>query len=126
MIQTILIIQTYHRDDDDFPHQYLIAFAAILALLIHTEFSWWELVWSFSLWLESVAILPQINILNKFGGAEVFTLHYIAALGSYRFFYIIFWVYRYTSEGYVCWTSVLSGILQVALYVDFFVLYLKK
>jgi ER lumen protein retaining receptor len=107
------------------PHQYLIVFAAIFALLIHTELSWWELLWSFSLWLEAVAIMPQINILTKNNEAEAFTLHYIAALGSYRFFYILFWVYRYSSEGFVCWTSVLSGILQVALYVDFFVLYIK-
>ena len=84
------------------------------------------MIWSFSLWLEAVAIMPQINILSRFGGAERFTLHYIAALGSYRFFYILFWIYRYCVEGYICWTSVLSGVLQTALYVDFFILYLKK
>ena len=120
------ICDTYVREDDDLPHQYLLVFAAVLALLIHTEFSWWELLWSFSLWLESVAIMPQINILTKFGGAEAFTLHYIAALGSYRFFYILFWIYRYSVESFICWTSVISGLLQVALYVDFFVLYVKK
>ena len=70
--------------------------------------------------------MPQINIITKFGGAEPFILHYIAALGSYRFFYILFWAYRYSVEGYVCWTSVLSGILQVALYTDYFVLYIKN
>lgn len=97
-----------------------------MALLIHTELSYWELSWSFSLWLESVAIMPQINILSKYGGAEKFILHYIAALGSYRFFYIIFWILKYCYTGDICYTSVLSGILQSALYVDFFVLYLKK
>ena len=117
---------TYKSVDDDLPHQYLIVFALILALIIHTEFTWWEMSWSFSLWLEAVAIMPQINILTKYGGAEAFTLHYIAALGSYRFFYILFWAYRYITEGSVCWTSVFAGVLQVALYVDFFVLYLKK
>lgn len=84
------------------------------------------MTWSFSLWLESVAIMPQINILSKFGGADSFILHYIAALGSYRFFYILWWAYRYSVEGFVCWTSVLAGLLQVALYIDFFVLYVKN
>ena len=97
-----------------------------MALIVHTEFSWWELTWSFSLWLEAVAIMPQISVLTKFGGAESFILHYIAALGSYRFFYILNWIYRYYYENTLCWTSVLSGVLQVALYIDFFVLYIKK
>ena len=101
-------------------------FAAVLALLIHTEFTLWELTWSFSLWLEAVAIMPQINILSKLGGAEAFTLHYIAALGSYRFFYIIFWIYRYVVEGTLCWTSIFAGVFQAALYIDFFVLYIRK
>jgi ER lumen protein retaining receptor len=97
-----------------------------LTLIIHTQFSPWEMTWSFSLWLESVAIMPQINILSKFGGADSFILHYIACLGSYRFFYILWWAYRYSVEGFVCWTSVLAGLLQVALYIDFFVLYVKN
>jgi ER lumen protein retaining receptor len=105
---------------------YCFLFALLASLLIHTEFSLWEMTWSFSLWLEAVAILPQINILNKYGGAEAFTLHYIAALGSYRFFYILFWAYRYTVESYICWTSVIAAVLQVALYVDFFILYIRK
>lgn len=120
------ISNTYVKEDDDLPHQYLILFAVIFSFIIHSEFTLWEMIWSFSLWLESVAIMPQINILSKLGGAEAFTLHYIAALGSYRFFYILFWIYRYSTEGFVSWTSVLSGVLQVALYVDFFVLYLRK
>jgi len=97
-----------------------------MALIIHTAFDWWELTWSFSLWLESVAIMPQIAILTKSKEVETFTAHYIAALGSYRFFYIINWVYRYYNEKYLCWTSVASGVLQVLLYADFFYVYYKK
>lgn len=98
----------------------------MLALIIHTQFSLWEMTWSFSLWLEAIAIFPQVNVLNKSGGADSFVLYYIAALGSYRFFYILWWAYRYSVESFVCWTSVLAGILQVALYADYFYLFLKK
>jgi len=49
------------------------------------------MIWSYSLWLESLAIFPQITIVLKQGGVEAFTSHYIASLGAYRFFYILNW-----------------------------------
>ena len=118
---------TYNREkDDDFPHAFLVPFALVMALLIHSKLDWWELLWSFSLWLESVAIFPQITILAKYNGVEKFTSHYIAALGSYRFFYLLNWIYRYKTENYYSGVSILSGSLQVLLYADFFYLYLKN
>ena len=121
------ISATYNREkEDDFPHTYLIPFALIMSFLIHSEFDYWEMIWSFSLWLESVAIFPQINILNKKNGVEKFTGYYILSLGSYRFFYLLSWIYSYYYENYFSLVSVLSGILQSLLYVDFFYLYLKN
>ena len=120
------ISKTYNRNkEDDFPHICLIPFAFVMSLLIHSDFTLWEMTWSFSLWLESVAIFPQINILTKNNGVESFTGHYIAALGAYRFFYLLSWVYRYYYDNYFSLVSVLSGALQVLLYADFFYLYLK-
>jgi ER lumen protein retaining receptor len=122
-----LIKNTYNRETDDtFQHIYLIPICVVATLLIHTEFKAWEMTWSFSLWLEAVAIIPQIDILNKQKAVEKFTAHYIAALGSYRFFYILNWIYRYYYESYLCWTSIITGIVQVLLYADFLYLYLKK
>ena len=118
---------TYDRKNEDtFPHIYLIPFALIMTLFIHNNFSLWGLIWSFSLWLESVAVFPQISIIAKTNGTFTYTAHYLAALGSYRFFYILLWIYRYIKEGRVLWVSVFSGILQVLLYVDFFYLYIKN
>lgn len=117
---------TYNRQtEDDFPHYWLIPISLVLTLFIHSEWDWWELIWSFSLWLESLAIFPQVNILAK-QGVENFTLHYIASLGAYRFFYLLNWIYRYKTEGYLSWVSILSGTLQVLLYGDFFYLYIKN
>ena len=118
---------TYDRKNEDtFPHIYLIPFAIIMTLLIHKNFTLWGLTWSFSLWLESVAVFPQISIIAKTDGVFTYTAHYLAALGSYRFFYILLWIYRYVKQGRVLWVSVFSGILQVLLYVDFFYLYIKN
>ncbi len=121
------ICNTYMREkEDDFPHIYLIPVSLVLTLLIHSEWDWWELIWCFSLWLESLAIFPQVNILAKQQGIESFTSHYIASLGAYRFFYLLNWIYRYKTEGFLSWVSILSGTLQVLLYADFFYLYLKN
>lgn len=118
---------TYNRaTEDNFPHWFLLPFAIIMTLIIHRDWTWWDMQWSFSLWLESVAVFPQISILAKNNGVEGFTAHYLAALGSYRFFYILLWIYRYLKFGTLSWTSMLSGSLQVLLYADFLYLYLKN
>jgi ER lumen protein retaining receptor len=118
---------TYDRKNEDiFPHLYLILFAVIMTLIINKDYSLWGLTWSFSLWLESVAVFPQISIIAKTNGIFTYTAHYLAALGSYRFFYILLWIYRYIKFGRVLWVSVFSGTLQVLLYADFFYLYFKN
>ncbi len=118
---------TYDRKNEDtFPHVYLIPFAIVMTLIINKSYSLWGLVWSFSLWLESVAVFPQISIIAKTNGIFTYTAHYLAALGSYRFFYVLLWIYRYIKYGRVLWVSVFSGILQVLLYADFFYLYIKN
>jgi ER lumen protein retaining receptor len=53
------------------------------------------MTWAFSIYLEAVAILPQLFILQRTGEAEAITTHYLAALGVYRAFYIPNWIYRY-------------------------------
>ena len=118
---------SYDRIKEDiFPHIYLIPFALIMTLIIHKDWTWWGLTWSFSLWLESVAVFPQITIISKSNGTLAYIAHYLAALGSYRFFYIILWIYRYTKYKTLSWVSITSGVLQVALYADFFYLYIKN
>ena len=112
--------------EDNFPHYYLIPFALFMTFLIHKDWSWWGLTWSFSLWLESVAVFPQITIISKSNGTQAFIAHYLACLGSYRFFYILLWIYRYIKYRTVSWVSIFSGCLQVLLYGDFFYLYIKS
>lgn len=53
-----------------------------------------EILWSFSIYLEAVGILPQLFMLSRTGEAETITTHYLFALGAYRALYIPNWVYR--------------------------------
>ena len=53
-----------------------------------------QLVWSYSIWLEAVAILPQLLMINKLKDIENITAHYVLFLGMYRIFYIFHWYWR--------------------------------
>lgn len=73
--------------------------------------------------LEAVAILPQLFQLQKTGQAESITTHYLLCLGLYRFFYLLSWVYRWSIRESPEVIIVLTGIVQTALYSDFFYIY---
>jgi ER lumen protein retaining receptor len=96
------------------------AVAAPLVTLIFKDFGWVEMLVTFSLVLESVCILPQLLLLRQTTVPTVITSFYLLTLGSYRFFYILNWVVRATSkEHFFDPTSVIFGVIQTALYVDF-------
>ncbi|CAF0772714.1 unnamed protein product [Adineta steineri] len=117
---------TYDRNHDTFRIELLLLPSAALAFVWNHEFSVLEILWTFSIYLESVAILPQLYMVTKTGAAETITSHYLFALGIYRFLYILNWVYRYYMENFLDWISIGSGIVQTILYCDFFYLYVTK
>ncbi|CAG2108603.1 unnamed protein product [Medioppia subpectinata] len=81
---------------------------------------------SFSIYLESVAILPQLFLVSKTGEAETITSHYLMALGSYRALYLMNWIWRYYFEGFYDLIAIVAGIVQTVLYCDFFYLYVTR
>jgi ER lumen protein retaining receptor len=86
-----------------------------------------QILWAFSIWLESVAILPQLFMLQRTGEAETITTHYLFALGLYRALYIPNWIWRWFTEP--TWfdpIAVLAGLVQTVLYSDFFWIYYTK
>ncbi|CAH0045218.1 unnamed protein product [Clonostachys solani] len=119
---------TIDPNSDTFRVQYLLAGAAVLAIIFPYKYSFSEISWAFSIWLESVAILPQLFMLQRTGEAETITTHYLFALGSYRALYIPNWIYRYFSEPdhHPDWIAILAGIVQTVLYSDFFYIYYTK
>ncbi|KAL2794197.1 ER lumen protein retaining receptor [Aspergillus keveii] len=117
---------THDPNTDTFKVQYLLASSAILALVFPHDYSVSEILWTFSIWLESVAILPQLFMLQRTGEADTITTHYLFALGLYRALYIPNWIYRYLSEGHFQPVPVIAGIVQTLLYSDFFYIYYTK
>ncbi|KAL9937707.1 hypothetical protein V8E36_003252 [Tilletia maclaganii] len=110
--------------------EYLIAPAAVLGVLTHYRFdganSLYEILWATSIYLEAVAILPQLFMLQRTGEAETITTHYIFALGAYRALYIPNWIWRLATEKFWDPISILSGLVQTGLYLDFFYVYFTK
>ncbi len=139
-----LLRPTQDPSIDTFRLEYLVGPSAFLALIFNYTFNFTEVLWAFSIYLEALAILPQLFMLQRTGEAEAITTHYLAALGAYRALYIPNWLYRYAffslsrsvlpfdtqfryfSEGTVDPIAVVAGLVQTGLYVDFFYIYFTK
>lgn len=117
---------TFNREEDTFRIELLILPSLVLALFINVEFTVLEILWTFSIYLEAVAILPQLFMLQRRGEAETITAHYLFALGSYRGLYLLNWIYRYFTEGFFDPIVVVAGVIQTVLYADFFYLYVTR
>ncbi|MCJ1470879.1 hypothetical protein MMC07_009526 [Pseudocyphellaria aurata] len=78
-----------------------------------------ETLWTFSIILESVCVLPQLILLRQTTVPTVIDSFYLLTLGSYRAFYILNWIVRAAQEHRVDVIAVIFGIIQTAFYVDF-------
>merc|ERR1711968_59567 len=77
------------------------------------HYSLFEMVWAFSIYLEAVAILPQLFLLQKQGEVENLTSHFVAALGAYRALYLLNWIFRYfTEDDYLQRIVWFAGVVQ--------------
>ncbi|SOV81461.1 ER lumen protein retaining receptor [Plasmodium sp. gorilla clade G3] len=117
------ISQTYNRKVDNFKSEkYLIPPCLVLSLLTCKTYNLYNILWSFSIWLESVAILPQLVLLEKQREVENITSHYVITMGLYRAFYILNWIYRYffDDKPYINVVGWIGGLIQTLLYIDFF------
>nr|XP_014333599.1 PREDICTED: ER lumen protein-retaining receptor 1 [Bos mutus] len=117
---------TYDGNHDTFRVEFLVIPTAILAFLVNHDFTPLEILWTFSIYLESVAILPQLFMVSKTGEAETITSHYLFALGVYRTLYLFNWIWRYHFEGFFDLIAIVAGLVQTVLYCDFFYLYITK
>lgn len=112
--------KSYERQYDTFRTEILISACMIIALLINYTFETIEVFWTFSMYLDAVALLPQFHFISKAGHVHKHVFWYITALGLYRALYICHWVYRYMHTNEFDKLSVASGLIQFLLYLDFF------
>lgn len=115
--------ETYQRSQDIFRLWLLLPIIFLIALIFNYELSFLEVFWAFSIYLEAVAMLPQMFMIYRIGKAERFTLTYMLLLAFYRTFYIFNWVYRYHYEGHYDGISHVGGSTQVIFNILFFTYY---
>ncbi|RPA93329.1 hypothetical protein L873DRAFT_1705832 [Choiromyces venosus 120613-1] len=95
-----------------------------------TKRGYWatQIPWTFSIILESLAILPQISLLRYTAIPTAITSYYLLALGVYRALYIPNWIVRYndpTDKFFEPW-AVIFGVLQTILYIEFAWIYWRR
>ncbi|KAG5212707.1 hypothetical protein JEQ12_015136 [Ovis aries] len=118
--------KTFDSENDTFRLEFLLVPVIGLSFLENYSFTPLEILWTFSIYLESVAILPQLFMISKTGEAETITTHYLFFLGLYRALYLANWIRRYQTENFYDQIAVVSGVVQTIFYCDFFYLYVTK
>merc|ERR1719160_681644 len=85
---------TYDPSTDTLNHLYLMLPAAALSLIFHPNLNNFlpsDIAWAFALYLESVAVLPQLFMFMKEGQAQPHTSHFLAAQAVAKLMSFIFW-----------------------------------
>lgn len=84
------------------------------------------MLYTFSLELESICVLPQLLLLRQTSVPTVLDSYYLVTLGSYRFFYLINWIVRGATEHVFSPVSAICGAIQTLLYLDFAWVYYSR
>mmetsp|Transcript_16449 Transcript_16449/g.50369 ORF Transcript_16449/g.50369 Transcript_16449/m.50369 type:complete len:199 (-) Transcript_16449:474-1070(-) len=90
---------TYDKTQDSFKHlEFAVApsfgLACVWNLFGPHRFDIMEILWDFSIILESITIIPQLITLQRYREVENLTSDYIFFLGLYRGMYLLNWIYR--------------------------------
>jgi len=131
---------TYQADQDIFGEYnvppgwgaiYLAIPILIVAIFIHPSLNsdfMSDTAWTYAIYLESAALIPQLYMFQKqsSGVVELLTAHFVAALGFGRTMEFFFWIYSYHElassagsklPGYL---ALIAQFVQLILMLDFF------
>ena len=124
--------------DNKIPFYFLVIPSYLLAVFVKSNLNnnfFCDTNWAFSMYLETVAIFPQILLFTiKKGQIEKFTSHFVALCGLNRLFSLIFWWDTYDelnhSESffgaYIGYFIIGAQILQLLIMADYYYLYFKS
>lgn len=130
---------SYTKELDSMPRYYLLIPSIVLAIFVHpfmyNHYS--RFLWAFSVYLESISVLPQLRLMQNAKMVEPFTAHYVFALGVARFLNSAHWIIKVietggsfltSSSSAVFWTPavLLSELVQILILADFCYYYIKS
>merc|ERR1712060_93748 len=85
MLRQPPVATTYDRSKDSFKYEvYLLGPCFLVGVLTAHEWNAAEVLWTVSIWLESVAIVPQLVLLQSLREVENLTSDFVACMGAYR------------------------------------------
>lgn len=119
---------------------WILAPALLLALILHPNLNanfLTDSAWTFALYVEAVAILPQLYLFQtRKGGIDGMLANYVFALGAARIMHLIFWVSSFQELNdkqsshftgqYPGYLVVLSQVVHILLMGNFFLLYIES
>jgi len=129
-------VQSYENDKDSCDVFGFLITAFVLAILVHPELNnnkVPDVTWTFALYVESIAMVPQLYMMTKTGGeVETLASHYIACIFFARVLMLSFWWSSYVElqpkeseynfPGYVV---IGAQLMQVVIFGDFMWLYFR-
>jgi len=90
---------TYQKDKDTVDVQTIVFLCFVLAVIVHPEMDHallFDIAWTTSLYVDSVAMIPQIWMITKNGGLiDGLTGHSVALMAFSRFLSGLFWYHAY-------------------------------
>mmetsp|Transcript_77790 Transcript_77790/g.241024 ORF Transcript_77790/g.241024 Transcript_77790/m.241024 type:complete len:294 (+) Transcript_77790:74-955(+) len=116
-----LLWQTYDAAADSCNLLGIIAPVAVATYLASAGSGFREEMWTFSEFLEPLALVPQYIVCYRASRARPAALLYTVAVGGYRLLYVCNWAYkRYKwHSAYHDYTSWFGGALECTLFIDF-------
>lgn len=127
---TFVYSNTYEKSYDNFNLPFLFIVAHVVSIFIKGETHGFiacceEYLYTTSLILEAVAILPQLVMNQESGDCEKYTAYYVFCLGLYRVNYFVHFFIKYMSGRGLDSIIVLTSVIQTVLYVEFFITFYK-
>jgi len=127
---------TYQSEFDTLEIFKFIPACVVLALCFHGDLNnsrFFDTVWTISLFLDTISLLPQLWMLTKVGGkVDLLTSHFVALMVISRLLSFAFWVYGYKElvplkggANIAGYTILISHSVQILLCADFMYYYVK-
>lgn len=128
---------SYHYEHDTCPIHWFVLLAVVMSFFVHPHLNNRkipDMAWTCALYLESVAMVPQLWMLTKLGGeVESLASHYIACVFLSRLLMMGFWVHTYhelkpkDSDFNMPGFGVMgSQLLQCVIFGDFMYYYIRS
>merc|ERR1719261_1641703 len=89
---------SYQWELDNLQIKLLVMACGCLAVLVHPDLNdrpIFDIAWTASLYIDSVAMLPQLWMMTRSGGTLLLTAHYVAAMALSRLLNFVFWFHGY-------------------------------